>query len=1247
MERATRERWQRILAAFMIMALVVVAVRVGSSDSATVEFSESGEWLETGTNGSLVLASAATGEVVSRAPVGDAEDSLESVTFDGSAIVLNRNASKVSLLSGSSQEITRSIDTDVGGRELDLLATDDEAYLLEPTRVRVLDPATLAVLRTVELDAFPDQHLVDDDGDLWMFETERRLLHRLDDGNLSTRRLDDESTIIKSGAEVVLVSIDNDQVILAEPNGAVIASCELDGLEAPLRAASDGSRSIVVSAAGGTVLALEHVAPDCGLRSDIDGEREIDALAGDDGVAYIGDNAKGTVVTFDMARGETIREVTIGAGTTDFDLFDVNGVIWANEPMGVRAAVLDGGSLLHSINKLEFRPAVLGATAEAGDDAAVTAAEDAVVGLVNSLDEAAGQGDVPENAGEEISDPDSGEVEPAVPDGELRADFAFSASVVQVGESVTFSDRSSGAPVTFAWDFGDGELGSGREVTHSWADEGEFTVTLTVDDGNASDSAETTISVVNDQSSAPPVADFSVSSSRVEIGERVTLTDRSSGSPSTFAWDFDDGSTGSGSVVTKAWNAPGIYSVSLTVANVYGSHTTSRSVEVVAGAAPPGVTIVHAPRSLSAAEPGVFRATTSGNPTNVTWQFGDGTSAEGESVSHAWLRTGTFTVTVTASNSRGSASDSTTVTVGTVQSPVARMEVSATNVDLGETVTMFSTSLNSPTSLTWDFGDGTTASGPNASHAYQSDGQFVITLTVQNSSGVSSADTLITVNPAPDPPVANFGFTPTNPRVGVPVVFQDRSLNSPTEWAWDFGNGATSGVQNPTTTYDSPGTYQVILVASNASGSHQVTVPLTVAEPAPEANFDYAPKPVIAGQLVTFTDLSGGAPTAWAWDFGDGATSGVQNPTHTFGSAGTYQVTLTASTVGGSDSRTISVLVRPRAPVADFNFSPNNAQSPVTVNFVDASTGTVNGRTWTFHDGTTATGVNASKNYATAGEYPVTLTVRNGTGENSKTKIVKVLGPPAPTASFTISPSAPHYVGQPVTFTSTSSGDITALQWTLNPGGQRSGQSVTRTYNAPGTKSITLVAVGPGGASQPYTQTINVVHFPPDVTLSVSPLQPQVNQQVTITATSIGGPITSWAWNLGNGGSSNNPSSVVTSYANSGQKTVTVTVSGPGGGPVSRAITFNVVDPPPPPPTASFTFAPASPQVGQQVQFTNQSTNADTYLWDFGDGFTSNAANPVHPFATATTYTVRLTVWGPGGGPVSTTRQITVSPPPP
>ena len=166
-------------------------------------------------------------------------------------------------------------------------------------------------------------------------------------------------------------------------------------------------------------------------------------------------------------------------------------------------------------------------------------------------------------------------------------------------------------------------------------------------------------------------------------------------------------------------------------------------------------------------------------------------------------------------------------------------------------------------------------------------------------------------------PFSAFLMSSSAPTTAQAVQFSDASAGSPTSWAWNFGDGTTSSLENPSHTYALAGTFTVTLAATNATGTSTSsrTVVVSQGASAPVAAFAFSPASPLSGQSVAFSDNSSGSPTSWTWTFGDGSHSSLENPTHAFPLAGTFAVTLTVGNGTGSASASHSIVVR-YAPAA-------------------------------------------------------------------------------------------------------------------------------------------------------------------------------------------------------------------------------------------------------------------------------------------------------------------------------------------
>ncbi len=521
---------------------------------------------------------------------------------------------------------------------------------------------------------------------------------------------------------------------------------------------------------------------------------------------------------------------------------------------------------------------------------------------------------------------------------------------------------------------------------------------------------------------------------------------------------------------------------------------------------------------------------------------------------------------------------------------------------------------------------------------------------------------------------ADFSGGPTTGLTGTTVQFSDQSTGEITGWSWDFGDGGSSSDQNPSHTYSNAGAYTVSLTVTDPDGSDTETKEgyIEIYTPRrPIANFSREPINTAEPMTITFIDqsscgayyttevngstyttsinaLSLGGITSWTWEFGDGIGSYERNPDHTYQNPGSYTVRLTVSGPGGSDTviKENYIQFESPAPVANFTATPRSGKSPLTVQFTGTSTGHITSRLWNFGDGATSTERSPIHTYQNAGSFTVSLTVTGPSGSNTKTMEGYIqVTPPAPVASFT---AAPRSGKSPllVQFTSTSTGNITSWLWDFGDGTTSSEQNPSHTYQKIGSYAISLTVMGPGGSNTKTMEGyIQVTPPAPVANFTAAPRSGTSPLLVQFTGTSTGN-ITSRLWNFGDGTTSTeqNPSHT---YQNIGSYTVSLTVTGPGGSNTKTMEGYIQVTPPAP--VANFTAAPRSGRSPLLVQFTGTSTGSITSrLWNFGDGTTSTEKNPSHTYQKIGSYTVSLTVNGPGGSNTKTMEGfIQVTPPAP
>lgn len=651
------------------------------------------------------------------------------------------------------------------------------------------------------------------------------------------------------------------------------------------------------------------------------------------------------------------------------------------------------------------------------------------------------------------------------------------------------------------------------------------------------------------------------------------------------------------------------------------------------------------------------------------WDFGDGTTSSATDPSHVYTTPGLYSVslTITTTNSEETIRKAAWITVGS-PAPTTDFEASVTSIFEGDSVifTDLSTSSTEPiTSRLWTFGDGRTSTAARPEHQYTSAGAYTVTLTVTtaNATRTETKSNYIIVQ-RKVAPVADFSVNPSSPVALATANFGDTSAagSAPIlQWFWDFGDGTTSRQQNPAHVFDDGGNYNVSLSVTSAHGSNTVSKVVTVQTIAPIASFSPSNVNPFVLEEVSFTNnsIEGSAPiTQYIWEFGDGASSVEENPTHSYNSAGEFTVRLTVVSAHGSHTASTRLQVSFMPPTAGFTATPRTPSVGEAVQFMDASTpGTAAVNQWLWDFGDPASGSdnasaaqNPTHTYNAPGFYSVTLTVTTPVASNNtdslvRTAYIEVIE--APTPGFT---SAVNNANTPdiVQFSNTTvagSEPITSYVW--NFGDPDSGNNNTSTATNPthqftteGIFTVTLT-VQTASRSVMVSNMVTVVFNPPTVDFDVETVETTPREEVltdgalttdtlqfisqVTPGTETNTTLFTYAWNFGDGNTST-LQEPTHSYDNGGTYTVTYTVTTPTDS-VTTTKTIEVDEPPMP----DFNALPQIATTSTNIQFFDQSdvSNSpaiDSWFWNFGDSTVSVDQNPTHTYAAAGEYTVTLTL---------------------
>jgi hypothetical protein len=446
----------------------------------------------------------------------------------------------------------------------------------------------------------------------------------------------------------------------------------------------------------------------------------------------------------------------------------------------------------------------------------------------------------------------------------------------------------------------------------------------------------------------------------------------------------------------------------------------------------------------------------------------------------------------------------------TIDSSLIHITLGAdTNLCSGNTIQL----QNTPANITqYDWNTGNT----QASQIIDTSGLYMLEVT--NSNNCSNRDT-IQVNVIGTSPTLNYSF-PSSICQFSEGQFNDSSevpngngtINNKT---WSISEGSNFSGSSGTFALDTAGTFNVTLLVETEEGcSSSATFPLTV-HPKPILSFttqNYCPY-----EAVEFTPTNSALAilSSQFWQFGDNNTSNSPNPTHVFGSTGTYNVSLQAEDINGCRDTVMQAVYIQPAPVAAFSF--NNTCEETAVNFVNnsniADTFNITTNTWSYGDGTQAINPSIQKIYADADTFDVQLivTANNGCQDTSMQSIIIY---PRPTLGWQVGPACKNTWTTFENLSSVSVGSIAQTDWLVNLQYPLEGTSSAYKFVTTGVQYLNLTSTSDQGCT---TDTLIIVNVQPEINAaySVSPTTVVAGAPVVFTNNSLGG--NSYEWNLGNG----------------------------------------------------------------------------------------------------------------------------------
>ncbi len=821
---------------------------------------------------------------------------------------------------------------------------------------------------------------------------------------------------------------------------------------------------------------------------------------------------------------------------------------------------------------------------------------------------------------------------------------------------------------TYQWVYGDGEVGPASAVTHVYDAPGTYLLCLYAVVENCVDTACQEIVVGGGNPCSGLQAGFSasVSGNAAQFSNGTTGT----GFQTNWYWDFGDGGASDNAQPQHTYNEPGTYLVCLTAMSVYEQN--GGGLLTCADTICHEVVISNEPSPCDSLSAGFWTGSNGGGPLSIVfsasnpggtgthwlWSFGDGTySDDGPQGTHNYNEPGTYEICLTTwawvpgTQDTCSATSCQSILVGD-SSPCDSVFACFQWGQQNEAVQFYNCSSNGELGYWWSFGDGTNSDGYQPSHTYPGPGTYTVCLTVwaTGSEGTCSdtiCNTLVVQSDGSpcDSLSADFVVT-TQENLAAFSAFGGTAIG----YHWNFGDGTSGDGPAPTHTYPGPGTYHACLITWTWDPQTQDTCYadhcswITIGGGSPcdssYACFQWGLQNTVA-QFFNCSSSNGQVLNYW-WSFGDGTSGDGYQPVHTYPGPGSYTVCLTVYTDNSPDS--CSHTICDTLVIQDDGSPCDSLSAEFSVTGIETQAvftsfgGTAIGYHWTFGDGTEGDGVNPVHVYPGPGSYHACLVTWTWDPQTQDTCYADHCewitiggGGPCDSTFACFQWGLQNTVAQFFNCSS-SNGQELNYWWSFGDGTSGDGYQPVHTYPGPGTYTVCLTVYtnnSPDSCSHTICNTLLIQgDGSPCDSLSAEFTVTGIETQAVFT--NFGGTAIGYHWTFGDGteGDGVNPVHVYpgpgsyhaclvtwtwdpqtqdTCYAEHCQW-ITIGGSEPCDS-LQAGFVANVGD-------ATVWFSNTTFGTGFQT----------TWHWDFGDGTTSNDAQPSHIFPGLDTYEVCLTV---------------------
>ncbi len=574
-----------------------------------------------------------------------------------------------------------------------------------------------------------------------------------------------------------------------------------------------------------------------------------------------------------------------------------------------------------------------------------------------------------------------------------------------------------------------------------------------------------------------------------------------------------------------------------------------------------------------------------------------------------------------------------------------------------------SSSSGNITSWSWNLG-GVSSSSQNPGRIFGTPGSYTICLTVTDSGGNSDTECKQDYITVFNLPLPEFEALPSLGCIPLDVVFEDQSVSGGgniTEWIWGLGGSAGVIVDDGsapeiTSTYSTPDDYTITLTLKDENGCSNTLTKNNYVQVVdiPELNILVDQTFTCTAPLVVnFSNLSDTQDMEFFWDFGNSTTyNGVNPPPIVYNQQGAYTVTVIGNNLvtGCSDTLILVDHINVGYPI-NFSYTPESGCEDLVVSFFDNSADPADSLVWNFGDGMTSTVNNPTYTYVNPGCYYVKL-IRyvNGCVSQALTQnCIEVFA--LPDVSYSNNKPLGCSVPHTVKFTGASS-DAVSWAWDFGDGNTSNVKNPTHTYTALGFYNVSLTVTNANGCTNTIsTDQIGIqeiqASIPSGQTQGCTPLSVLLNDNSSSIT-----PIIDWQWEVYDSYSTP-PASYFTftgqdpsfNLIDTGLYTVSLIVTNDIG--CVDTTVFDQVIAVGIPPDVDFDADPKENCVETEIAFIDLSSSfANSFLWDFGDGATSDLRNPVHEYAGIGLFDITLTAWHHGCINFSTkTDFIQINPP--